>query len=173
MSGVRVLCVDDNPSVCEALRLTLSRTEGLDCVGVMGSADGLPEAAQRERPRVVVMDLDMPGPEPFAMIRELRERCPTARVVVFTGHVRDDLIDKAFDAGVWGYVAKDGPVGNIVSAIRQVADGKVALELTPHFRLTAEESKFARGGPGRDAQGGGRGEEPERAGMRGAAEDVD
>jgi two-component system response regulator DesR len=124
--ALRVLCVDDNPGVRQALRLTLSR-DGIDCIGCLSGAEDLPERAERDRPAVVVMD--MAGPETFGAIRRLGECCPGTRVVVFTGYVRDELIDRAFDAGAWGYVAKDGPVGNLVRAVREVAAGRVALDL--------------------------------------------
>jgi len=121
--------VDDNPAVTDALRMTMSRAGGIDCVGSLPTAAGLEDAVELERAAVVVMDLDMPGPEPFAAIQDLRERRPDVRVVVFTGHVREDLVDRAFDAGAWGYVAKDGPLESIVWAIREVAAGRVALGL--------------------------------------------
>src|ERR1044071_3267063 len=95
-STLKVLCVDDNPAVRDALEATLSRAEGVRCVGCLSSAEGLIEAAERERPGVVVMALDMPGPEPFGALRALRDRLPEARVLVFSGLVREDLMDRAF-----------------------------------------------------------------------------
>jgi DNA-binding NarL/FixJ family response regulator len=121
------MCVDDNAAVCDAVRITVSHSEGMSFVGSLASAEGLGEASQGRCPDIILMDLDMPGPEPFEAMRELRERCPQTRVIVYTGHIRSDLIDRAFDAGAWGYVGKDEPLESMIRAIREVAAGRVAF----------------------------------------------
>jgi DNA-binding NarL/FixJ family response regulator len=91
-----------------------------------GRGARLIDAVERERPDVL-LDLDMPGFEPFDAIRELARRCRWSRLIVYTGHTRDDLFDRAFDAGARGYVGKDVEPGDVIRAVREVAAGRVVL----------------------------------------------
>jgi DNA-binding NarL/FixJ family response regulator len=99
-------------------------------VGCLQSAEEVVETVQRLRPDVVVLDLDMPGRGSFAALRALAQRCPEARVLIYSGHVRADLVDEALELGAWGYVSKEEPVAAIIDAIRSVGDGKMALGKT-------------------------------------------
>lgn len=126
-SSIGVLCVDDNEHVANALRIQLARTSGLVWKGWLASADDLVERALEKCPTIVLLDIDMPGKNPFDAVEELAERCPDARVVMFTGHVRRELIERAVEAGAWGYVSKNDGEPALVDAIRRVAKGEFAL----------------------------------------------
>ncbi len=124
---LRVLCVDDNPHVCEALRLRLDSEDGFSCAAVLDTAAGLVAQAVRLEADAALVDIDMPGPDPFAAVAELARVRPSCRVVMFTGHVRRELIDRALDAGAWGYISKqDGPDA-VIAALKRVANGEVVL----------------------------------------------
>ncbi|MBY0262722.1 MAG: response regulator transcription factor, partial [Phycisphaerales bacterium] len=129
-----VLCVDDNPHVAEALRVKLARAFDMQWQGWLSSADELVATAERQCPTIVLLDVDMPGKDPFAALGELVERCPAVKVVVFSGHVRQELIDRALEAGAWGYVSKNDGEDELLRVIRAVADGEVAL--SPEVRST-------------------------------------
>lgn len=133
---IRVLCVDDNEALIDALRIKLASEPDIEAVGFLPSADELIETAERLRPHVIVLDLDMPGRDPFSAIAELAERQPDSRVVILSGYVREDYIKRALDAGAWGYIAKGEEPDLIVSAIRQVASGVFAfgIEVAMHLR---------------------------------------
>lgn len=131
---IGVLCVDDNPQVAEALKIKLSRTEPFEWKGWLPSADDLRDEALRMGPAVVLLDLDMPGRDPFDAAADMASKCPEARVVIFSGHVRAELVAKAFDAGVWGYVSKNDGEDELLKAMRKVAAGEVAM--SPEVRST-------------------------------------
>src|SRR5690606_12040789 len=76
----RVLCVDDNAAVAEALRIKLGRSGRFEWVGWLPAADRLIQLAATLSPALVVLDLDMPGADPFAQIAALREHSPDVRV---------------------------------------------------------------------------------------------
>jgi CheY-like chemotaxis protein len=126
-TGVGVLCVDDNVQVAEALQVSLFLAGGFIWKGWLPSADGLVETVERERPDILILDVDMPGRHPFDALRELVERCPDVRTVMFSGHVRRELIEQAFDAGAWGYVSKSDGEQSLLRAVRQIAAGELAL----------------------------------------------
>lgn len=124
---ISVLCVDDNKDLAEALRMKLDRTGGFVWLGWLSEADELVEMVAQRSPSVVVLDLDMPGLDPFLAMTSLVSRCPDSRVIIFSGHVRSDLLDQAIENGVWGYVAKSDGEEALVSAISRVAAGECVL----------------------------------------------
>jgi two-component system, NarL family, response regulator DesR len=124
---VRVLCVEDNQIVADALRSRVGMDERLQWVGWLPSADGLAGAVEAEQPAVLVLDIDMPGRDPFEALAEVLERHPQVRAVIFSGHVRKALIDRAILSGAWGYVAKDDGAPALMDAIVRVTRGEFVL----------------------------------------------
>lgn len=122
-----VLCVDDNPHVADALRMLFSRGQWCRWLGWLPDATDLAERVKAVCPMIVLLDLDMPGPDPFEAIAEITAHCPETRTIIFSGHVRKDLIDRAIEAGVWGYVSKNDGEGVLVEAIRKILGGEFAL----------------------------------------------
>jgi DNA-binding NarL/FixJ family response regulator len=102
----RVFCADDNPLVTHALRRYIERSGRFDWMGCSEDADTLLRTVDSLGcPDIVLLDIDMPGMDPFEAIGALGARCGGARVMMYTGMVRRDLIDRALEAGAWGYVS--------------------------------------------------------------------
>lgn len=125
MTPIRVLCVDDNEEILWALGLHLEHTKGFEVVGLLPSATGLVAAVKKAKPDILVLDLDMVGESPLQALRDVSRACESTHTVVFSGHLRKDLITQAMDAGAWGYVSKnDGEIA-LVTAIRAIMAGKI------------------------------------------------
>lgn len=123
-SKIGVLCVDDNPHVADALRVLLGRSERFEWTGWLPTADEVRQAVRDQCPGIVLIDLDMPGKSPFESIAELAEHYPGCRVVVFSGHVSAALIDRALDAGAWGYASKNDGEEELLALCAVYARGK-------------------------------------------------
>jgi DNA-binding NarL/FixJ family response regulator len=82
---VRVLLCDDTAELRALLRHALE-SEGAEIVGDVGDGDAAVRLAADERPDVVVLDLEMPGPDPQALLIALRDAAPDAALVTFSGH---------------------------------------------------------------------------------------
>ena len=124
---IGILCVDDNPRVAEALRILFSRSDEFDWRGWLPSANELVERVREVGPVMVILDLDMPGRDPFLALEELSASCPDVRVVTFSAHVRREFIERAIDAGAWGYVSKGDGEHALVRAIREIAQGEFVM----------------------------------------------
>lgn len=124
---LRVLVVDDNKLVCDALKLMLDAAGDLEYAGSLPSADDLHRAALEKSPDIVVLDLDMPGRDPIEVVRLLADDRPATRVIIYTGHVRQRLVDRVFEAGAWGFVGKTETTDALIAAIRRVAEGEVVI----------------------------------------------
>lgn len=120
---IRVLCVDDHAFLVEGLRARLSMSNDMEFVGRLASAEDLVEECKRAVPDIVLMDIEMPGPDPFEAVEDLRRQMPPVRVIFLSAYVRDHYIDAAVNAGAWGYLCKDDEPEAIIRAIRDVAGG--------------------------------------------------
>lgn len=127
MRVIRILCVDDNDEVAEALRIRLGLESDIRWLGRLDRADGLYEAVQRLAPDVILLDIDMPGKSPFRALKELSSHEGDTRVIMLSALVDVELIDRAVEAGAWGYLSKGAATSTIAETVRRVAAGEFVL----------------------------------------------
>jgi DNA-binding NarL/FixJ family response regulator len=123
----RVLCVDDHAVLVEGLRAKIDLTRDLEFVGQLPTAAGLVAEIRRTRPDVVVLDIEMPGPDPFEAAQDVRNQCPGVRVVFLSAYVKDRFVDAAFESGAWGYLYKGDDLDSVIAGIRKVAAGEFVM----------------------------------------------
>ncbi|WP_326494450.1 response regulator transcription factor [Nocardioides pini] len=124
---IRVLLVDDDPLVRSALTLMLGGQPDIEVVGEAPNGEaGLAQVAEH-RPDVVLMDIRMPVMDGLEATRVLHSRPSPPAVVVLTTFDADDHVLRAVASGADGFLLKDTPPGDIVSAIRTVAAGDAML----------------------------------------------
>src|SRR5690606_70813 len=119
--GVRVLCVDDHPVLVEGLKAQFSVSGSIKVVGHLHSAERLLDEVARLRPDVVLLDIEMPGPDVFEMADRLRHMHPGVRFVFLSAHLRDGYLAAAYKCGAWGYFAKGDELDDIVAGLKEVA----------------------------------------------------
>lgn len=126
MNSIRVFCVDDKEEILWALGLHFAHAKGIKVVGLQSSVKGLVAAVKNAEADILVLDIDMPGDSPLEALREINRLPSPPRTVVFSGHLRRELVDQAMDAGAWGYVSKNDGEESLVTAIRAVMAGEIA-----------------------------------------------
>lgn len=120
-AGIRVLCVDDHAVLVEGLVRQFAIEDRIRVVGRLPSAEKLLDEAARLRPDVVLLDIEMPGPDVFEMADRLRHAHPRMRFVFLSAHIRDGYLAAAYKCGAWGYFAKGDELTDIVSGVMEVA----------------------------------------------------
>ena len=135
---IRVLCVEDHAFLVDGLRARFEMEADISCVGHLKSAERLVSVAQELRPDIVLMDIEMPGPDPFETVVDLMRTLPSSRVVFLSAYIRDHYINAAVDAGAFGYLSKSDETDEIIESIRTVArrgvfvlSSKVKARCTP------------------------------------------
>jgi DNA-binding NarL/FixJ family response regulator len=116
----RILIVDDHMLVREGLRRILQAQEDMEVVGEAGDSPAAVAAAAREHPDVVLLDVEIPGGEATATVRQLRACSPDSRVIILSMHEGPRLIRALLDAGIRGYLLKSIHWQELVVAIRTV-----------------------------------------------------
>ncbi len=148
MTGV--LIVDDDPLVRSALALMLGGQPDIAVVGEAPDGRAGVRLARELRPDVVLMDIRMPVLDGLAATRILHGEPDPPRVIVLTTFDADDYVVGALAAGADGFLLKDTPPGEIVAAIRKVADGDPML--SPSVTRTLIERVRTDSGDGRAAE---------------------
>ena len=134
---IRVLIADDQRVVREGLSMLVGLIDDVKVVGVACDGAEAVRLAEAQQPDVILMDLRMPDLDGIAATAQLRERLPSARVLVLTTYADEDAIVPALQAGALGYLTKDASAEQIETAIRAVHAGQTHLDPAVQERLVA------------------------------------
>lgn len=136
-SPVPVLIVDDHFVVRSGLAASLELDDTVQVVGEAERGEDVVAAYRQFRPRVVLMDLQLPGIGGIAATAALRAHDAAARVLIFSTFARDDEIQAALDAGALGYLQKSASREELLAAIHAVAQNRRSLAPDLARRLNA------------------------------------
>ncbi|MEU6014483.1 response regulator transcription factor [Streptomyces sp. NPDC047515] len=152
---IRVIIVDDQAMVRAGFAALLAAQSDIDVVGEAPDGRQGIDVSRRVHPDVVLMDVRMPEMDGLAAARELLN--PPAgvvhlpKVLMLTTFDVDDYVYEALRAGASGFLLKDAPPADLISAVRVVAAGEALLAPSVTRRLIAD---FARQGPSGAARSG-------------------
>jgi DNA-binding NarL/FixJ family response regulator len=138
---IKVLIADDQALVRTGFRKILESEPDLEVVGEAGDGGEAVEAALLLRPDVVLMDIRMPRLDGLEATRRLADK---TRIIVLTTFDLNEYVYEALRAGASGFLLKDAPADQLVTAIRVVAAGEALLAPSITRRLIEE---FARRPP--------------------------
>lgn len=125
---VKVMLVDDHEVVRQGLRALLEAEEDIEVVGEASSGTEALQLAHTRGPRVVVMDVRMPGGGGVEACRAIRAEHPEIQVIMLTSYSDDEALFNSIMAGAAGFVLKQIRGRDLVEAIRTVASGQSLLD---------------------------------------------
>jgi DNA-binding NarL/FixJ family response regulator len=118
----RLLLADDHPLFLEGVRRLLESK--YDVVGTVADGKALVAAAQQLQPDIIVVDISMPELNGLAAAQIIRKTVPSAKFIVLSVHSDQAYAREAFRVGVKGFVSKRAAAAELLTAIKQVLEGR-------------------------------------------------
>ncbi|MDX8385174.1 MAG: response regulator transcription factor [Gallionella sp.] len=125
---IKVLITDDHPVVRSGYRRMLENEPDISVVAEANDGETGFEMYKEYEPDVMILDLSMPGIGGFEALRRVRAFDSEARILVFSIHNCEINIERALEAGASGYLNKQSGIENMVTAVREVAQGKIFID---------------------------------------------
>lgn len=120
---ITILIADDQPIARAGIRQLLSKAKDFEIVGEARDGFETLKRVSQLRPRVLLLDIKMPGPRSFEIEKWIRENFPETVTLVLTSHDHDAYLASMIDAGAVGYLTKEESANRLINAIRQAAIG--------------------------------------------------
>jgi DNA-binding NarL/FixJ family response regulator len=121
---IRLLIADDHALVRSGLRSMLEREPGFEIIGEAEDGREAVELCRSLRPDLILMDVRMPRMDGLEATRTIKQESPEIGVLMVTMHENPDYMLEAIKAGAAGYVLKDAPLDELITAARRVVDGE-------------------------------------------------
>jgi two-component system response regulator DesR len=125
---IRVLIAEDQSMVRSALTALLSLEGDIEIVAEVARGDEIEAAAERVRPDIALLDVELPGGDGLTAAGHLHQRLPEVRVIMLTTFGRPGYLRRAMESGAIGYVLKDAPAETLAAAIRRAMEGKRTVD---------------------------------------------
>jgi two-component system response regulator NreC len=135
---VTIVLADDHQVVRAGLRMLLQAEDGFEVVAEAGDVATTERRVAAYHPRVLVLDLNMPGEPSLPAIPRLREAAPETQIVVLTMQNDPGFAREALRAGAIGYVLKEAADSELVQAVRLASEGRTYLSPELGARMAAE-----------------------------------
>ena len=114
---IKILIADDHPIFRSGLRLMIEADPLLKVVAEAEDGESALTCIRTLQPDVAVLDMDMPPPDGLAVALKLREEGLPVEVIFLTMHNEEELLNAALDAGVKGFIVKDGAANELKNAM--------------------------------------------------------
>ncbi|MFY8052423.1 MAG: response regulator transcription factor [Armatimonadaceae bacterium] len=140
---IRLLIAEDETMTRSMLSRLLSLEDDIEVVGEAATGQEALDLARSRKPDVVLTDIGMPQMDGIALTAELRRELPQIGVVILTIYNDDERVFSAIKAGAKGYVLKDSPPEETMSAIRSVSRGEAVIHPSLVLRVLSEFGRLS------------------------------
>ncbi|MCX6895443.1 MAG: response regulator transcription factor [Verrucomicrobia bacterium] len=144
---IRVSIVEDNLRLRGSLSKLIELSEGFECASRHETAESALAELPGVKPDVILMDINLPGKNGVDCVCELKPLLPKTQIVMFTVYENTELIFKALAAGASGYLLKQTPPDELLTALRDVYNGgspmtsHIARKVVASFLQTGNASR--------------------------------
>jgi len=121
---IEVFLADDHAVVRDGLRFLLEAEGDIRVVGTAANGRDAVRRVQKLKPHIVVIDIAMPELNGIEATAQIRDYCPSTRVIILSMHHTNEHIFQALKAGVHGYILKESAGSEVVDAVRTVRSGR-------------------------------------------------
>ncbi len=124
MNKIKVIIVDDHELIVLAARQIFSKVPEIKLVGVANTGEEAYKKIKELKPDVVILDVILPGMDGIELTKKILAEQPSAKIVLHSSSVSEDMIVTGFEAGAMAYVPKNFKPGQLIEAVQTVVKGE-------------------------------------------------
>lgn len=135
MEKSSIFIIDDHPVIRHGVSSVLNKQPDMEFIGEAQDAKSALKPLQELQPDVIVLDITLKGISGIDLIPRIREKLDNSLIVIYSMHKDPNHIQRAIKAGAKGYVFKSDEIKDLITAIRDIRDGKMYLSqnIQPEF----------------------------------------
>ena len=146
LNKITLIFADDEPVARAGIRKILSQADDIEIIGEAQDGYEAQKMVAALRPRILLLDLKMPGPRPAELDRWVRENFPDTLTLVLTAHDRDQHLAGMIDSGAAAYLTKSDSESKLIEAIRRAARGVSISKRSKQQERNAGKKKWVTNG---------------------------
>lgn len=123
----KVVIADHHPITRKGITVLLNNTNDYTIVGKVGRGSELLKCLEKERPDILILELDIPEINGFHALRSIREEFPKTRIAIFSSHPEEIYALRSIKSGAAGYIPKTSSKDVFLQAIKRIAMGGIFL----------------------------------------------
>jgi DNA-binding NarL/FixJ family response regulator len=121
--SITICIVEDDEELREHLRDFINAAPGFECRGAYGSAEEALAAIPAQKPRIAIVDINLPGMNGIQCVKNMAEILPSLQIMMFTVYEDTNQIFDALAAGACGYLLKSTKPEKLLEALREIHQG--------------------------------------------------
>jgi len=137
LAKIRILIADDHALVREGIRKLLELDPDIQILNEVGDGQGAINLARRDKPDIILMDVNMPGTDGVVATRVIKKEMPSVHIIALTIYEDEEVVEMV-KAGVSAYVLKDVAGAELIDTIHRVMQGEVVIHPRVANRLGRE-----------------------------------
>ena len=130
---IRVVVVDDHPTVRFSIARMLSKQNDIDVVGEGADGKEALHLVKQEQPDILVLDIEMPVMNGIEVAESMSQQASPTKIIILSNYTDRSLVEELFALGACGYVVKDDAPGHLINAVHEVHDN-ATMWLSPGVR---------------------------------------
>lgn len=123
----KIVIADHHPITRKGISVLLNKTNEYTIVGKVARGSELLKCLEKERPDILILELDIPEINGFHALRSIREEFPKTRIAIFSSHPEEIYALRSIKSGAAGYIPKTSSKKLFLQAIKRIALGGIYL----------------------------------------------
>ncbi|MFZ2905672.1 MAG: response regulator transcription factor [Cyclobacteriaceae bacterium] len=119
----RVVIVEDDQEIRNSFSLIVNSSQRFTVVGAYGNCEEAISSLQRDKPEIVLMDIELPGMNGIKGTQIIKEKSPNSEIIMVTVYEDSELVFDALKAGASGYITKSANYMELLSALEEIVKG--------------------------------------------------
>ncbi len=138
---ITVAIAEDHQSLIDGVQLLLKYEDEISIIGMANNGEELLQIVRLKQPKVVLMDIRMPKIDGIAATSIIKKEFPHIKIIAFSMFDQEDAVTQMVEAGASGYLLKNSPLEEVLTAIRNVAKGETYFDAALDPSLFSKNAK--------------------------------